>query len=175
MPQQQTSITVYCLPTKETKLQFSVSVCSKQTEVFLFHLQQTNESFPFSFSVCCKQTEFAVCLLQMESKLYIHIYMYMLSFYEKIDRKIRRPGNFLLSVYHLLILQTVICRLRNKRKLPVSKRTKRNKQTCPSMLKSNKLFKQPRQHLPHGHNSGINNRVLIVHEAFQLQKILTIA
>jgi hypothetical protein len=140
-------------------------------------LQQTNESFPFLFSVCCKQTEFAACSLQMANFIYIYIcYRFM----KKIYRKIRRPGNFPWSVYHLLILQTVVyhlstCWRRNKRKLPVSKRTKRNKQTCPSMLKSNKLFKQPRQHLPHGHNSGINNRVLIVHQAFQLQKILTIA
>ncbi len=28
--------TVYCLPTKENKLPFSISVCSKQTEVAVF-------------------------------------------------------------------------------------------------------------------------------------------
>jgi hypothetical protein len=39
--EQQTSITVYRLPTKENKLLFSVSVCSKQTEVCHFR-------FPFS-------------------------------------------------------------------------------------------------------------------------------
>jgi hypothetical protein len=44
---QQSSITVYCLPTKENKRPFSVSVCSKQTKVFFFRLQKTNGSCHF--------------------------------------------------------------------------------------------------------------------------------
>jgi hypothetical protein len=49
----QLSIIVYCLPTKENKLPFSVSVCSKQTKIFCF--QKTKGSFHFQlvlFSVC---------------------------------------------------------------------------------------------------------------------------
>jgi hypothetical protein len=46
---QQTSITVYRLPTKQNKLPFSLSICSKQMEVL-----------PFQFSVCGKQTEVVV-------------------------------------------------------------------------------------------------------------------
>jgi hypothetical protein len=40
---------VYRLPTKENKLPFSISVCSKQTEVgrFRFRLQETNGSCRF--------------------------------------------------------------------------------------------------------------------------------
>jgi hypothetical protein len=43
------STTVYCLPTKEKKLIFSVSVCSKQTDVcvYVLRLQQTNGSCNF--------------------------------------------------------------------------------------------------------------------------------
>jgi hypothetical protein len=51
------SITVYLLPTKENKLPFSVSVCSKQTEVCCFHFQLTAKNGSFRF-------------------LYIHIYIY---------------------------------------------------------------------------------------------------
>ncbi len=139
-----------------------------QTSVLRFCLYQTNRSFPFLFAAnkqnfsifvfCLLRTNGICCLFTENGELYI--YIYMLSFYEKIYRKIRRPGSFPWSVYHLLILQTVVCRLstcwrRNKRKLPIYKRNKWNKQTCPSMLKSNKLSKQPRQHFPHAHNSGI--------------------
>ncbi len=46
MLKQQSSITIYPLPTKENKFR-------------RFHLQQTNESLPFTFSVCSKQTEVA--------------------------------------------------------------------------------------------------------------------
>jgi hypothetical protein len=46
---EQTSITVYRLPTKENKLAFSV-----------FRFQKTKGGLPFPFSVCSKQTEVAV-------------------------------------------------------------------------------------------------------------------
>jgi hypothetical protein len=41
--------TVYCLPIKEKKISFYVSL-----------LQQTNRSVPFPVSVSSKQTEFAI-------------------------------------------------------------------------------------------------------------------
>jgi hypothetical protein len=54
---QQSSITVYRLPTKEDKFPFSVSVYSKQTEVFrfFFPLAENKRKLPFSdgsVSVC---------------------------------------------------------------------------------------------------------------------------
>jgi hypothetical protein len=46
---QQSSITIYCLPTKKNKLPFSVSVGSKQTEVCHFPLLiAANKRQPFS-------------------------------------------------------------------------------------------------------------------------------
>jgi hypothetical protein len=38
---------VWLLPTKDSTLSFSVSVCSKQTEVCHLSLQQTNENHRF--------------------------------------------------------------------------------------------------------------------------------
>jgi hypothetical protein len=48
---QQSSITVYRLPTKENKLPFSVSVCSKQTEVGRFRLPFAANKWKSPFSV----------------------------------------------------------------------------------------------------------------------------
>jgi hypothetical protein len=46
---QQTSITVYCLPTKENKLSFSVFCCRKQTEVCRFR-------FPYKYNETAAST-----------------------------------------------------------------------------------------------------------------------
>jgi hypothetical protein len=48
LPKQQSSITVYRLPTNKNKLPF-----------FRFRLRQTNGKLPFPFSICSKQTEVA--------------------------------------------------------------------------------------------------------------------
>jgi hypothetical protein len=67
---QQSSITIYNLPTKENKLQCSVSVCSKQMEVCHFHfphLQPTNGS--------CRFHNFHfLYTINTETELYIFIY-----------------------------------------------------------------------------------------------------
>ncbi len=147
---QQLSITVYPLPTKENKLSFSVSVCSKQTEVFHFHfpLSKQTEVCHFHF-LLSKQTEFChfrfpfaanKWKLPFSLSLSIYICIFLLkqqhvSIYTTISNGKRKPRQFF-SFYRLLIVQIKVCHLsicwwRNKRKLSVCLR---NKRACPSML-----------------------------------------
>ncbi len=117
---QQTSITVYHLPTKETKLLFSV--CSKQTEVCHF-------CFPFALNIKHYKHTY------IYKGIYINIYtnIYLLPF-QMVKWKPRR-----FSLTHLRFahrangnLPFVHFPTTKKWKLTVCKWTKR---TCPSMIK----------------------------------------
>jgi hypothetical protein len=98
---QQTSITVYRLPTEKNKLPFSVSVGSKQTEVFRFRfrLPIAADKRKLTFSITSdfriytqngtslhmygkrnyRKTAISVCFLKTvtENFLYIYIYIYI--------------------------------------------------------------------------------------------------
>jgi hypothetical protein len=72
--------------------------------------------------------------IQIYLSIYISIYIYM----QLSQTENGSPGDFPWSVYHLLIVQTEVCRLsvclwRNKQKLSVCKGTKRTKWICPSV------------------------------------------
>jgi hypothetical protein len=152
---------VFRSQTNKNKLSFSVSVCSKPTEVW-----------PFPFFVCSKRTEIAIsvssvfriyksifhfpyiCMYSIFHLYVFHfpytsIYTYMLPFqieygtYIYIYTENGSPGDFPLSVYRLLIVQTEVCRLsfcwrRNKRKLSVFKLA------FPSMPVSKTLASSPK-------------------------------
>ncbi len=98
----------------EQRMLITVYRCWPRKTNFCFP-QKTNGSLPF-LCVC-------VC---------VYIYKYICCFKQKTEARNIFPE----SVYHLLTVQTGVCRLSvcwwgNKRKLSVCKRTKR---TCPSML-----------------------------------------
>ncbi len=66
LPKQQTSFTIYHLPTKKNKLPFFLSVCSKQKEVCCLH-----------FFVCSKRTKVAVCKYIYRKYLHkMELYLY---------------------------------------------------------------------------------------------------
>ncbi len=122
---QQSSFTVYRLPTKENKLPgswcFPLVPFSVYTHIYTENGTNGKRnvyiygSLPFPL-VCCKQKT---------KRQIIHM--------PPFQTENGIPGDFSKSVYRLLILQTEVCGLsvcwrRNKRKLSVCKETKR---TCP--------------------------------------------
>ncbi len=73
---QQTSITVYRLPTKKNKFPISASVCRKQTEVFCyyFRLQQTEDVVFRYFHFPYIYTEYRFPYIYPRSSVSIYIY-----------------------------------------------------------------------------------------------------
>jgi hypothetical protein len=82
---QQLPITVYCFPSKEKKLPFSISVCSKQTEVcrFCFPFAANKRKYP------CSASSFFMCMCVCEF-LCVYIYLDLLFQIENGKRKPRR-------------------------------------------------------------------------------------
>ncbi len=123
---QQLSITVYPLPTKENKLSFSVSVCSKQTEVFHFHfpLSKQTEVCHFHF-LLSKQTEFChfrfpfaankwKLPFSLSLSLYIYVYVFwnsnMYQYILPFQTENGSPDNFFpFTVCSLCKWKFVIC------------------------------------------------------------------
>ncbi len=93
-------INVYCLLTRENKLPFSASFCSKQTDVCCFH-------FPFASNK--QKLQFPSVPFQDIYKENERIYIYMLPFHMENGKK--KPRHFSLIHYCLLIVQTEVCRL----------------------------------------------------------------
>jgi hypothetical protein len=152
---QQTSITVYRLPTKKNKLPFSVSVGSKQTEVFRFRfrLPIAADKPKLTFSITSdfriytqngtnlhmygkrnyRKTATSVCLLKTVTENFIYIYIYMLSFYEITENEKRKTEDQAIFPIPFTVYSSCkrkFCCLsvfwrRSKRKLSVCKLTKR--------------------------------------------------
>ncbi len=132
---QQSSIIIYCLLTKENKLLFSVSVCTKQIEAFHFGVPfvQTNWSSVFH--------KFRFLYIQF---LYIHIRRTELYIYSAVqtENKKQKPRQFSwtrLSFAHHAKGSLSFVRLLTKKHKEVicfCKWTKQTKQTCPSMISS---------------------------------------
>jgi hypothetical protein len=73
---QQSSILVYRLQTKENKLPFSLSVCSKQTEVCRFHFPFAANIRKLSFSIYTyiyDAVQYKYCMYIRKTELYIYI------------------------------------------------------------------------------------------------------
>ncbi len=79
-----TSITSILLPTKENKLSFSVSLCSKQTEICCFHFPFTANKWKLPFSVSS--------VFRIYIQMYRHIYILPFQ-YICICRNIRKMAN----------------------------------------------------------------------------------
>ncbi len=118
MLKRQTSLDVYRLPTKDNKPPCSV-----------FRLQkQTNGSLPFSFSVYI----YVYIYIYIYIYKYIYIYIRCRFIRKRKDRAIFLNPFTVCSSCKRQFVVLSICLRRNKRKLPVCKRTKRS---CPSMIK----------------------------------------
>jgi hypothetical protein len=102
---------------------------------------QTNFCYPYKY-IYRKSNIYIYRLyihisISIYSTVYININIYAAVTNKKMENG--SVGDFLSSVYHLLIMQMEVCRMsvclqRNKRKLSICKWTKQTKQTCPSML-----------------------------------------
>jgi hypothetical protein len=102
------SIRVYSSLTKENKLLFSVSICSKQQKFTISHFPLAANKWSYRFL----SVLFSIYIYIQYIKTTAYIYTKNCTIYKLLfqtEKGKRKPRRFSLIRYHLLIVQTEVC------------------------------------------------------------------